>query len=101
MQTAGLKKEWQALKKELVPELRSIEVLLQTKVKDMTAAEIDRLVQGVPIRELSTDVLVAVLDREMDKVNAYLGTSYETYADITPEHRKILSECRGKLLCSS
>jgi hypothetical protein len=95
MNLQGMRKEIQSLKNELVPDFRPINVLLQTKATGMTAAEIDRLVQEIPIRELPTDVLVSVLDREIDKVNAHLGTFYKTYTEITPEHRKMLSECRN------
>ena len=91
MSLQQIKKEIQGIK-ETVKE-RPLKVLMQTKAKDMTDAEIDRLVQEVPVHQLPTDVLVAVLDREIDKVNTYLGTSYKIYTDITPEHRKILLEC--------
>ena len=71
MSLQQIKKEIQGIK-ETVKE-RPLKVLMQTNAKDMTDAEIDRLVQEVPVHQLPTDVLVAVLDREIDKVNAYLG----------------------------
>jgi hypothetical protein len=92
VQAAGIRKELQALKKEFVPEFRPINVLLQTKAQDMTASEIDRLVQEVPLQELPTDILVAVLDRGIDEINEYLGTSFKSVADMPSEMLKKMPE---------
>ena len=67
MSLQQLKKEIQSIK-ETVKE-RPLKVLLQTKAKDMTEAEIDRLIQEVPVNRLSTDVIVYVIDRDMKGIN--------------------------------
>ncbi len=69
MQAAGIRKELEDLKKELVTDCRPIKVLLQMKATAMTNEEIDKILKEIPLREVPTDVIVSFLDRDIDRVN--------------------------------
>jgi len=94
MSLQQLKKEIQSIK-ETVKE-RPLKVLLQTKAKDMTEAEIDRLIQEVPVNRLSTDVIVYVIDRDMKGINEYLGTDFKTVADMPSDMCEKMRERHNK-----
>lgn len=89
-----LKKEIQGIK-ETVKE-KPLKVLLQTKAKDMTEAEIDRLIQEVPVNWFSTDVIVYVINRDMKGINEYLGTDFKTVADMPSDMREKMRERHNK-----
>jgi len=69
---------------------------LQTKAKDMTEAEIDRLIQKVPVNRFSTDVIVYVINRDMKGINEYLGTDFKTVADMPSDMREKMRERHNK-----
>jgi len=89
-----LKKEIQGIK-ETVKE-KPLKVLLQTKAKDMTEAEIDRRIQEVPVNRFSTDVIVYVINRDMKGINEYLGTDFKTVADMPSDMREKMRERHNK-----
>jgi len=75
---------------------KPLKVLLQTKAKDMTEAEIDRLIQKVPVNRFSTDVIVYVINRDMKGINEYLGTDFKTVADMPSDMREKMRERHNK-----
>ena len=89
-----LKKEIQGIK-ETVKE-KPLKVLLQTKAKDMTEAEIDRRIQEVPVNRFSTDVIVYVINRDMKGINEYLGTDFKTVADMPSDMCEKMRERHNK-----
>lgn len=59
----------------MAPEFRPIEVILQCKFEDITTAEIERVLQELPLRHIPTDILLSFLNREY-------GTSYKSIDDL-------------------
>lgn len=80
MQIAQLRRDMQELKKSV--KLRPLDRLLRMKAGDMTTAEIDKLAQEVPVERLPTDVIVSLINRDLDEINGYLGTSFKSIADM-------------------
>ena len=62
----------------------------------MTEAEIDRLIQKVPVNRFSTDVIVYVINRDMKGINEYLGTDFKTVADMPSDMREKMRERHNK-----
>jgi hypothetical protein len=60
---------------------RPLDVLLRSKGEDLTDAELNKLLQNVPLRQISSDILLTYLNREY-------GTSYKSIDDL-PNERPI------------
>lgn len=95
MISSDLKKRLKAIEERKNVKIRPLAVLLKCRAKDLTDTEIDRLVHEVPVNQIPDDVLETVLDRELEKVNRYFGTSFKTAGDIPDEY--LLRMARGEL----
>ena len=92
MQIQGVRMEIQALKNELTPDIRPLDALLRMKAGDMTTAEIDMLASEVPVEKLPTYVIVSLIDRDLDEINEYLGTSFKSIAGVPNDLFKKMME---------
>lgn len=77
MSVTQLRRDLQGIKG--VVKLKPLDTLLRSKGEDLTDFELNRVLQEVPVREISSDILLTYLNREY-------GTSYKSIDDL-PEER--------------
>jgi len=73
---AALKKRLSAIEHKYMS--RPLNVLLNTRGEDLTGAELDKVLQEVPLKQIPSDILLVYLNREY-------GTSYKSIDDLPEE----------------
>lgn len=79
MSITQLRRDMKGIKEAV--KTRPLDVLLRSKSEDLTDAELNKLLQNVPLRQISSDILLTYLNREY-------GTSYKSIDDL-PNERPI------------
>ena len=70
---AALKKRLSAIETKRIS--RPLNVLLNTRGEDLTDTELDKVLRGVPLNRIPSDILLVYLNREY-------GTSYKSMDDL-------------------